>query len=203
MKKFLAILVALFLITKALDALREHLKPEEPPAVQVAQVIDEKLFWLSKSEQKYLPLLIQGAKKIKAENPNCLEITDGTTRPKEYQKKGNPAFYVTCRISGKPSYMNLYFTKSQLLSGDPIVPPAPISAEAARDNCLQAVKQQLHFPSSFKPDNIVVLEAAHSNGRRSVTIDFFAKNGFGNELPQRAQCLAMPDGKVELQVRNR
>jgi hypothetical protein len=58
MKKFLAILVAFFLVTKVLDALKEHLKPEEPPAVQVAQVIDEKLFWLSKSEQKYLPLLM-------------------------------------------------------------------------------------------------------------------------------------------------
>lgn len=111
-----------------------------------------------------------------------IEVTDGDLRPKEYQKKGNPAFFVTCRVNATPPYANYYFTKSDLQSGKAIALPTAITAAQAEAICMRDLKAQLNYPSTLDVDNINVSDAVLTNGRRGVDINFSAKNAFGLEL---------------------
>ncbi|MGB5091985.1 MAG: hypothetical protein WBN97_01560, partial [Parvibaculum sp.] len=64
-----------------------------------------------------------------------------------------------------------------------------LSDRAALSRCEEALKGALRYPSTYDPDfGGKGVYRAPTTGNVVATIDFEAKNGFGNVIPQRAKC---------------
>ena len=180
-------------------AVKEVSEPAPPPTqaepARLPEQISESMFYLQKQEKHLLPTLLAGARKIWTTNAECLQVTDGDLRPRDKQERGNPAFYVTCKTS--TGYENYYFTKNDVDQGHDIHLRTPPSKELAINQCRKHIRNQLHFPSSYQEDAATDLVANRTSGNRRVRIDFVAKNGFGIEIPQQAECTIDSEGKFD------
>ncbi|MGB3810822.1 MAG: hypothetical protein WA943_12060 [Parvibaculum sp.] len=128
------------------------------------------------------------------------ELSDARSTPKK-----RIVVFVDC-TNGK----RFYISDSEVaIPGD-----APVQSEETKmralpdrvaiERCETALKASLKFPSSY---NAVWggkgVYRAPTTGKVVATIDFTAKNGFGNEIPQRAQCFFSSAGMTGPELSDR
>jgi hypothetical protein len=68
---------------------------------------------------------------------------------------------------------------------------------ASMDLCRAYIKLSLHFPSSYKEERAQDFSWRDHPGGKIIKISFLAKNGFGIEIPQQAECTIESDGKFD------
>ena len=133
-----------------------------------------------------------------AKKPECdfvgqTDIADQRSRP--------PSKIVIMVLCGN---MTQYFlSRADLRRG--------VESEAARQRvvksdlfkmeCANGARSLLLYPSSYKERGGDWFESA--DGRYGYSIAFDMKNGFGNVVPEHAQCTLLPSGKIKVEIRGR
>ncbi len=166
-------------------------------STESSQVIDSSLFDLPPSQQRWMPALLKAARLVK-QNPQCLEVITGSTEP-GHDKGSDPTFFITCRIPqlGVEDYANFYVRKSELSSVAIPGLPKPVSEQKAQDRCRNFIQHTAKFPSTVSYDWLGITSSVATNGNWEVLIDFVATNSVGANLPYRARCIVLPNGKTE------
>lgn len=160
--------------------------------------------WGSAGVKKINKVRIAAAKKAAAsaecDKVDIAELSDVRSSPKK-----RIVIFVDC-ANGKRFYIS---DDEVSIPGDTPVQSEETKMRALPDNiaierCEIALKSSLKFPSSYDPDwGGKGVYRAPTTGNVVVTIDFTAKNGFGNEIPQRAQCFFNSTGMTGPELSNR
>ncbi|WP_258129211.1 hypothetical protein [Achromobacter anxifer] len=94
-------------------------------------------------------------------------------------------------------------TKNSKTTPTPAGPRAALSENDAMADCQVSTRQGAKFPSSVSFSTFGGAAQTRSDGTVVVRLDFEAKNGFGNLLPQRAICTYPPSGLRSISVEDR
>jgi len=85
----------------------------------------------------------------------------------------------------------------------PADPKATLSENDAMADCQASTRQSAKFPSSVSFSTLGGAARTGNDGTVTVRLDFEAKNGFGNLLPQRATCIYPPSGPRTVSIEDR
>jgi hypothetical protein len=141
-------------------------------------------------------LVKQGALKVLKDERNCKSIFTGY---RSDSRKG--AYYVTCNARDGGEAFNVWFTPSELQSGDNLARPKPYPEGRSRKLCEEAIEARVSHPSTLDVHQVVgYATKVHNNSNRTVVQEFTAKNSFGLELKHRAVCLIQPNGSYEITI---
>ena len=144
-----------------------------------------------------MPLLKEGAEQL-SKDPSCPKIIIGDVSTKKWPKS-NPMFFYTCERDGQLFTVNR--KKSQIeatrKTGGTSFVPTPIDANIAISSCKKFIKSSATVPSSVETSFFDTGTHAYPNGNLRVTMGFSAKNAFGGEGKYYANCLVLPNGKLE------
>lgn len=148
---------------------------------------------LNSKEKK---LFRKAAMRVLKDEPNCKEVVMGGTGDKQGE------YFISCNARSDDQMYNVFFTVKQLANGTSLATPQPFPEDESRQACENAIRGSVSHPSTLNIHRILgYATTTHNNGNRTIMQDFSAKNGFGLELKYEAHCLVMPDGKVELEVK--
>ena len=157
------------------------------------------LYWDIADEKAFSPdekaILRKGALKVLKDEEDCAYITTGY---RSSSKEG--AYYVTCNDSDGGAPFNIWFTPEQVLSGENLALPEPISESESIDMCHRAIRMNVRHPSTLDIHALGYSTNLSQNGIRELTQEFSAKNSFGLELQYIAKCTIHPGGKLEFDV---
>lgn len=141
-------------------------------------------------------LVREGALKVLRDEPNCLKITTGY---RSGSKKGQ--YYVTCTAKNGAEPFNVWFSPSDVKSGQSLAIPNAFDETRSRQMCIDAIKSRVNHPSTLDVNTFTGYGTrVANNGNREVIQTFSAKNSFGLELKHRARCLIMPNGDLEITI---
>ncbi len=82
-------------------------------------------------------------------------------------------------------------------------PQSALSENDAMADCQASTRQSAKFPSSVSFSTLGGAARTGNDGTVTVRLDFEAKNGFGNLLPQRATCIYPPSGPRTVSIEDR
>ncbi|CAB3911226.1 hypothetical protein LMG3410_04841 [Achromobacter aegrifaciens] len=82
-------------------------------------------------------------------------------------------------------------------------PQSALSENDAMADCQASTRQSAKFPSSVNFSTLGGAARTGNDGTVTVRLDFEAKNGFGNLLPQRATCIYPPSGPRTVSIEDR
>lgn len=82
-------------------------------------------------------------------------------------------------------------------------PQSALSENDAMADCQASTRQSAKFPSSVNFSALGGAARTGNDGTVTVRLDFEAKNGFGNLLPQRATCIYPPSGPRTVSIEDR
>ncbi|EHK65269.1 hypothetical protein KYC_17282 [Achromobacter arsenitoxydans SY8] len=85
----------------------------------------------------------------------------------------------------------------------PTGPTPALSENAAMADCQAATRQSAKFPSSVSFGTFGGAAQTRNDATVVVRLDFEAKNGFGNLLPQRAICVYPPSAARSVSIEDR
>lgn len=94
-------------------------------------------------------------------------------------------------------------TKNSKTTKAPAGPQAALSENDAMADCQASTRQGAKFPSSVSFSKLGGAVQTRGDGTVVVRLDFEAKNGLGNLLPQRAICIYPPSGPRSVSVEDR
>ena len=144
----------------------------------------------------YKDIIVAGVNKVHKENSSCKDIDPSSAYISGSKgTKANPVFFVTCGVG--VGIHNVFFSKSDVEMDKKMRAVQPIGKSGALRICHDAIMRKANFPSTVDFHTLTgtsVYEAA--NGNTDVRILFDAKNALGNELPYKARCLILPNGKL-------
>lgn len=73
--------------------------------------------------------------------------------------------------------------------------------KSAIDLCLKGTREKLSYPSTMSIDPLSIsADQGIGTGNWGVTVNFEAKNGIGNRVPQVAHCVLTPGGNLEVHI---
>jgi len=148
--------------------------------------------------------LVKAVNRIHTEDTRC-----GSIVPIVYyshNKKGKVElnrYFVTC---GKGvATTNIHFTLADVKSSKKFSNPmdSAVSQDVALQVCRDSVRRSAKFPSSVDFDFLGSAAETYSDGTTVAQLDFEAKNGFGNLIPQRAICRFPVTGDPSIKIGNR
>lgn len=144
-----------------------------------------------------MPLAVE----VVAANPKC-DAPDmiGLSEERSTLKK-EAVFFVDCA-----NYERFYVSQNELEEGTELQAESEIlSGDPAKyiEPCKELIKSKLTYPSSFKAVFGGTNAFKGTSGNIAVEIDFTAKNGLGNEIPQSAKCLFTTSGTSEVTLQDR
>lgn len=139
----------------------------------------------------------RGALKVLKDEANCASIFTG------YTSGSRPgAYYVSCNARNGGQAFNVWFTPEDVKSGITLAVPESYPETQSRQACERAIKDRVSHPSTLDIHHVLgYATEVHNNGNRTVIQEFTAKNGFGLELTYQARCLILPDGTLEIYVK--
>lgn len=82
-------------------------------------------------------------------------------------------------------------------------PQSGLTENDAMADCQISTRQSAKFPSSVSFSTFGAAAQTRTDGTVVVRLDFEAKNGFGNLLPQRATCVYPPSGQRSITIEDR
>lgn len=85
----------------------------------------------------------------------------------------------------------------------PAGPQSALSKNDAMADCQASTRQSAKFPSSVSFSTFGGAAQTKNDGTIEVRLDFEAKNGFGNLLPQKAICIYPPNGPRTVSIEDR
>lgn len=144
-------------------------------------------------------LFVSAVNRIHAQHARCRDrIIPIVHRSNEKGTSGQ--YFVTCG-SGS-GITNVFFSLKDIRSNKSFQDPRElaISENEAMKRCQQATRANARFPSSVDFSLFGSGASTQSNGTVIVRLDFEAKNGLGNVLPQRAICRYPVDGDPSIQI---
>lgn len=94
-------------------------------------------------------------------------------------------------------------TRNNKVDKAPAGPSPVLSENAAMADCQAATRRSAKFPSSVSFSTFGAAAQTRNDGTVVVRLDFEAKNGFGNLLPQRAICLYPPSAPRSISIEDR
>ncbi|MBC7101791.1 MAG: hypothetical protein H5U13_00990 [Parvibaculum sp.] len=141
-------------------------------------------------------ILLQGARKVLKDEPNCASIYTGY-----YSEKKRGSYYVTCNAKNGKEPFNVWFSSDEIASNSKLGIPVAYPEQPSRVACEQEILGQATYPSTVSFHRILgYATTVHNNGNRTIIQEFSAKNGFGLDLEYHARCLVLPSGKIELSM---
>ncbi len=175
----------------------KFLRGKKVDASGLEKFTEDDFIW-SKTISPYKDIIVAGVNKIHRENSGCKEIDPSSAYISGSKStKSNPVFFVTC---GKGAHIhNVFFSKSDVVTAKKMRAVQPVGKSHALRICRDAIMRNVNFPSTVDTHTLTgtsVYEAA--NGNTDVRMDFDAKNALGNELPYKARCLILPNGKLDI-----
>lgn len=149
--------------------------------------------YLKKEDNAFMPVLKKGAVMLLTSG-KCPDIVNAS-RSSNDTSKSNPKFYYQCN-SKNVNGGQFYLTAGQIKAGVFEVMP-PVDLNVAYRKCEDYVRTQLNFPSTYDSNLLKKSNRTFEDGRRSVYVEFTAKNAFGMKLPGSVECKFSPDIKTK------
>lgn len=145
--------------------------------------------------------MMPSAVEVVASNPKCdapemIGLSEDRSTPKK-----EAVFFVDCA-----NYERFYVSQNDLKDGAELQAESEVlTGEPSQyiEPCKDMIKAKLTYPSSFKAVMGGTNAFKGTSGNIAVEIDFTAKNGLGNELPQSAKCLFTTSGTSEITLQDR
>lgn len=134
-----------------------------------------------------------------ATSPKCDEVAMIGLSEQRSSPPVNIVVFVDC-TNGERFYVG----PSDLKAAPVAQSQKAVSQSAAFQSCRDAVRASAKFPSSVDFETFGQRSSTHpTTGNTVVELDFEAKNGLGNMIPQTARCIFPADGKPEITIANR
>ncbi|MDZ4382837.1 MAG: hypothetical protein U0942_16010 [Parvibaculum sp.] len=126
------------------------------------------------------------------------DVSDNRSRP-----PSEIVIFVDCNNGQR-----FYFDEAALAASGPVLSEtektAHISDKTVLSRCREELPKRLQFPSSYDPDWFgESVYRAPVTGRVVAQINFEAKNGIGNTIPQTGRCIFDASGLVDVEIANR
>lgn len=159
----------------------------------MAQEIKASMFYLPEADKHLMPNLVEAAK-LALKTDKCAKVIDGSTTTKS--TPSSPSFFVTCQNkSGR--YFNLEYTLADISSGKS-KDVRGVNREKALEVCTSAIRKDAAVPSTVDFHVMFGTSITEApNGNVEVLMEFDAKNAIGAEMPLKARCLILPDGRLD------
>lgn len=152
--------------------------------------------WIDKINNM-MPLAVEAvAANPKCDAPEMIGLSENRSTPKE-----EAVFFVDCA-----NYERFFVSQNELKEGTELQAESEVLAGDPSkyiEPCKDLIKAQLTYPSSFKAVFGGTNAFKGTSGNVVVEMDFTAKNGLGNEIPQSAKCLFTTSGTSEITLQDR
>lgn len=134
-----------------------------------------------------------------ATSPKCDEVSMIGLSEQRSSPPGNIVVFVDCSNGER-----FYVGPNDLKAAPVAQSQKAVGHNAATQACREAVRASSKFPSSVDFNTLGQRASTQpTTGNTVVELDFEAKNGFGNLIPQTARCIFPADGKPEITILNR
>jgi hypothetical protein len=143
----------------------------------------------------------QAAEKVSG-SPNCdrvdlVALSDFRSKPRQ-----KAVFFADCANGER-----FYISDTDLNDNSAAVSKQAITNKitdaSAIDQCREAVRSQMNYPSTFKSSILNNSVYRAPGGNVAVNLEFKVKNGFGAELPMQARCIFDDQGMNAPEITNR
>lgn len=152
--------------------------------------------WIDKINNM-MPLAVEAvAANTKCDSPEMIGLSENRSTPKK-----EAVFFVDCA-----NYERFFVSQNELKEGTELHAESEVLAGDPSkyiEPCKDLIKAQLTYPSSFNGVFGGTNAFKGTSGNIVVEIDFTAKNGLGNEIPQSAKCLFTTSGTSEITLQDR
>lgn len=156
--------------------------------------------WGSAGLKRLNDLMLKAAEKAAASG-DCDAVADANLSDRSIPKK-EAVFFVDC-ANGQRFYISEHQLDSPGTVRSKQAMLARVSEASVMAQCLEALKANLNYPSTFKSSVFSQASYRAPTGNIVVTIDFKAKNSFGAELPMTARCVHDERGLHPLEITSR
>lgn len=141
----------------------------------------------------------RAAASLIAESPKCDRVSVIGLSEQRSSPPNKAVVFVDC-ANGERFYVG----PDDLKSAPVAQSQKAVNQNAAFQACRDAVRASAKFPSSVDFNTFGQRSSTHkTTGNTVVELDFEAKNGLGNLIPQTARCVFPADGKAEITIVNR